>query len=148
MIIIPIKWLFHWEYTQHFQTNPHGSCSSKPRCAKNREAIPSLGTEWSVFHWRIATTHQLDGCYPHEIPKHRLMLNETWNPTMATCISRIILGPPLQVAYYEILGGVRCSCKKSWLGTDPNGEMSHFLHFPIFRHFLRISVGGHSQYCP
>ena len=18
------KWLFHWEYTQHFQTNPHG----------------------------------------------------------------------------------------------------------------------------
>ena len=24
LIIIPIKWLFHWEYTQHFQTNPHG----------------------------------------------------------------------------------------------------------------------------
>ena len=24
---IPIKWLFHWEYTQHFQTNPYGSCS-------------------------------------------------------------------------------------------------------------------------
>ena len=24
MIIIPIKWLFHWEYTQHFQTNPYG----------------------------------------------------------------------------------------------------------------------------
>ena len=27
LIIIPIypyeKWLFHWEYTQHFQTNPH-----------------------------------------------------------------------------------------------------------------------------
>ena len=23
MIIIPIKWLFHWEYTQHFQTNPN-----------------------------------------------------------------------------------------------------------------------------
>ena len=23
MIIIPIKWLFHWEYTQHFQTNPY-----------------------------------------------------------------------------------------------------------------------------
>ena len=22
MIIIPIKWLFHWEYTQHFQTKP------------------------------------------------------------------------------------------------------------------------------
>ena len=22
MIIIPIKWLFHWEYTQHFQTSP------------------------------------------------------------------------------------------------------------------------------
>ena len=22
LIIIPIKWLFHWEYTQHFQTNP------------------------------------------------------------------------------------------------------------------------------
>ena len=25
MIIIPIKWLFHWEYTQHFQTNPYSS---------------------------------------------------------------------------------------------------------------------------
>ena len=24
LIIIPIKWLFHWEYTQHFQTKPHG----------------------------------------------------------------------------------------------------------------------------
>ena len=24
MIIIPIKWL-NWEYTQHFQTNPHGA---------------------------------------------------------------------------------------------------------------------------
>ena len=23
MIIIPTKWLFHWEYTQHFQTNPY-----------------------------------------------------------------------------------------------------------------------------
>ena len=22
LIIIPVKWLFHWEYTQHFQTNP------------------------------------------------------------------------------------------------------------------------------
>ena len=22
MIIIPIKWLFHWEYTQHFQETP------------------------------------------------------------------------------------------------------------------------------
>ena len=22
LIIIPIKWLFHWEYTQHFQTHP------------------------------------------------------------------------------------------------------------------------------
>ena len=26
LIIIPIKWLFHWEYTQHFQTNPHVKC--------------------------------------------------------------------------------------------------------------------------
>ena len=23
LILIPIKWLFHWEYTQHFQTNPY-----------------------------------------------------------------------------------------------------------------------------
>ena len=23
LIIIPIKWLFHWEYTQHFQTIPY-----------------------------------------------------------------------------------------------------------------------------
>ena len=25
LIIIPIKWLFVWEYTQHFQTNPYGT---------------------------------------------------------------------------------------------------------------------------
>ena len=25
LIIIPIKWLFHWEYTQHFRTNPYSS---------------------------------------------------------------------------------------------------------------------------
>ena len=34
LIIIPIKWLFHWEYTQHFQTNPisgyHGPRISAP----------------------------------------------------------------------------------------------------------------------
>ena len=23
LIIIPIKWLFHWEYTQHFQVQTH-----------------------------------------------------------------------------------------------------------------------------
>ena len=23
LIIIPIKWLFHWEYSQHFQTHPY-----------------------------------------------------------------------------------------------------------------------------
>ena len=23
LIIIPTKWLFHWEYTQHFQTYPY-----------------------------------------------------------------------------------------------------------------------------
>ena len=34
MIIIPIKWLFHWKYTQHFQTNPYGKMSIE-----------------SMFHW-------------------------------------------------------------------------------------------------
>ena len=23
-----LKWLFHWEYTQHFQTNPYGPYGS------------------------------------------------------------------------------------------------------------------------
>ena len=43
MIIIPIKWLFHWEYTQHFQTNPcmyvrhrHKSPASRPRPTAGR----------------------------------------------------------------------------------------------------------------
>ena len=31
MIIIPIKWLFHWEYTQHFQTNPIGHQNNPPK---------------------------------------------------------------------------------------------------------------------
>ena len=30
LIIIPIKWLFHWEYTQHFQTYPNMLGSSRP----------------------------------------------------------------------------------------------------------------------
>ena len=24
LIIIPMKWLFHWEYIPYFQTNPYG----------------------------------------------------------------------------------------------------------------------------
>ena len=40
MIIIPIKWLFHWEYTQHFQTKPHvltsiSLCSGPQVCANS-----------------------------------------------------------------------------------------------------------------
>ena len=36
MIIIPIKLLFHWEYTQHFQTNPFNLKRAVigPTCAK------------------------------------------------------------------------------------------------------------------
>ena len=31
LIIIPIKWLFHWEYTQHFQTNHPSSSIDIPQ---------------------------------------------------------------------------------------------------------------------
>ena len=30
------KWLFHWEYTQHFQTNP---CSCKPTCLSKGQTL-------------------------------------------------------------------------------------------------------------
>ena len=52
MIIIPIKWLFHWEYTQHFQTNPNDEIvfgtdqspiSSNGFVSKIRYVIPSHG---------------------------------------------------------------------------------------------------------
>ena len=33
LIIIPIKWLFYWEYTQHFQTNPYVFSKSKSRAS-------------------------------------------------------------------------------------------------------------------
>ena len=45
-LYIPIKWLFHWEYTQHFQTNPTGvdrtwtpSAARSPRIAASSTAV-------------------------------------------------------------------------------------------------------------
>ena len=43
MIIIPTKWLFHWEYTQHFQTNPYSE--SKPI-----SATPALAEAGTLYH--------------------------------------------------------------------------------------------------
>ena len=42
LIIIPIKWLFHWEYTQHFQTNPYDSDG----CAGLRHVETHRNTNW------------------------------------------------------------------------------------------------------
>ena len=49
LIIIPIKWLFHWEYTQHFQTNPFVWYVHRLRAVLG----PVKGIPWStrvVFH--------------------------------------------------------------------------------------------------
>ena len=59
MILIPIKWLFHWEYTQHFQTNPgrldgaHGRFQLLPFSSK----VATLGSDRSdraVFSFRLS----------------------------------------------------------------------------------------------
>ena len=52
LIIIPIKWLFHWEYTQHFQTNPfvvgfpltwnHLWTSKPPSSSSTSQASPEM----------------------------------------------------------------------------------------------------------
>ena len=42
MIIIPIKWLFHWEYTQHFQTNPYPISTSFGFCSKGLPALEDV----------------------------------------------------------------------------------------------------------
>ena len=63
LIIIPIKWLFHWEYTQHFQTNPYivsnseniGFTENALHLNSNRlssrfqSKLPSLGVNPPVF---------------------------------------------------------------------------------------------------
>ena len=45
---IPMKWLFHWEYTQHFQTNPssYHSWYEHPKLRVH----PWLGTHEKPFH--------------------------------------------------------------------------------------------------
>ena len=40
LILIPIKWLFHWEYTQHFQTNPNMIKPPSLRCFNPTKARP------------------------------------------------------------------------------------------------------------
>ena len=51
LIIIPIKWLFHWEYTQHFQTNPYLS----------HFAEVSLGV-YIDGNWQFDSFHREIGC--------------------------------------------------------------------------------------
>ena len=43
MIIILIKWLFHWEYTQHFQTNPYGTIA--------------VSKSWAGYSYRTLHAH-------------------------------------------------------------------------------------------
>ena len=55
LIIIPIKWLFHWEYTQHFQTNPLVFFISQVRCSALHGVVDifplSFGSQLGTGHW-------------------------------------------------------------------------------------------------
>ena len=44
LIIIPIKWLFHWEYTQHFQVQTHLRISEP--CFKMNFLVPIRSNQW------------------------------------------------------------------------------------------------------
>ena len=55
LIIIPIKWLFHWEYTQHFQTNP-----DYQRWTKDEE-LQSCRRRPPKCHHRWSWDRNLDG---------------------------------------------------------------------------------------
>ena len=48
LIIIPTKWLFHWEYTQHFQTNPNRNFKVTVFLALGSQLFEGLGG----FFWR------------------------------------------------------------------------------------------------
>ena len=54
LIIIPIKWLFHWEYTQHFQTKPYKQSPSAVVSRRFRSApyshTPSVGDRSEKRH--------------------------------------------------------------------------------------------------
>ena len=46
MIIIPIKWLFHWEYSQHFQTNPYVHSLFEVPPSSHHWSLPSGNQPW------------------------------------------------------------------------------------------------------
>ena len=51
LIIIPIKWLFHWEYTQHFQTDPNHQQNYELAIQSETKGGPrsSLDAFWICF---------------------------------------------------------------------------------------------------
>ena len=53
MIIIPIKWLFHWEYTQHFQTNPSSHDTTYVAASKRSLARVLLLGRFCTKSWRV-----------------------------------------------------------------------------------------------
>ena len=73
MIIIPIKWLFHWEYTQHFQTNPHvGSISAAKihgvlRCHQAMGQAKGEARGGGLLArgaWWVSSNEQIQICHP------------------------------------------------------------------------------------
>ena len=92
MIIIPTKWLFHWEYTQHFQTYPYpnnkeidSGCSSSmgfPRLAIPipipPRVVPRLPKHG--FHLGVANACVFDSILV-KMPWKRALVSKCWNKT-------------------------------------------------------------------
>ena len=84
LIIIPIKWLFHWEYTQHFQTNPYWIINHGSQVGPDRSvAVPFLfepshtdtDNRRSVGSFRrpaVDSSGSWDCSHPSEVPSPRM----------------------------------------------------------------------------
>ena len=69
LIIIPIKWLFHWEYTQHFQTNPSTCTACAGLCTEWTDKTCCPSTQLQMVECRSGLAGCGYGCsYPVDWP--------------------------------------------------------------------------------
>ena len=70
LIIIPTKWLFHWEYTQHFQTYPYHDVQ-----------LLFFGEASNTFRWTTAPASVMKMLFPmlSAAPINLLRILPPWN---------------------------------------------------------------------
>ena len=74
LIIIPSKWLLHWEYTQHFQTNPYDHIPE----ASRGKPISELSRDWrNMDRFSRVSMMILTMVDYHPIACHKLVASPT-----------------------------------------------------------------------